>query len=111
MKHSKLPWKVEGVDTHDKTLVYCRIKSEGKSIAFAGVYKGVSAVANAEYIIEACNNYAALRSRVAELEEVLGIIRNYKNYATDGDLRADVVGEQMHVSDYAASVLDGEKAE
>ena len=51
--HTKGPWKAESVKS-DGTLVYKRIKAaNGKSVAFAGVYKGHDEEANARLIAEA----------------------------------------------------------
>lgn len=48
---------------------------------------------------------AAQARKSAELQEALGVIANYGNYATDGDLTSEFDG--LHVSEYAARALKG----
>lgn len=62
MKHTPGPWIAEMVENGEGTLVYGRIKEKGSrhSLAFAGVYEGHNAEANARLIaaapelLEAC---------------------------------------------------------
>ena len=57
MKHTPGPWVAQAIKGHNNTLVYKRIVANGEPIAFAGVYKGHNAEANAEFIVRACNSH------------------------------------------------------
>ena len=48
---------------------------------------------------------AALRSERDALKEALEYIRNYNNYASDGDVYIDDGNSYTHVSNYAESVI------
>ena len=74
MKHTSGKWYAEKVEAYDNTLVYMRIKSGEKSIAFAGVYKGHNAEANAHLM-------AAAPELLARIKMILKSRRNNKGEA------------------------------
>ncbi len=57
-KHTPTPWEALAINGSNDTLVYVRIGGpDGQGLAFAGVYKGHDAEANADLIVKAVNSY------------------------------------------------------
>lgn len=76
MNHTPTPWAVEYVYGGKATMVYARLYEVGRkshSVGFAGVYKCPTkeeAIANANFIVRACNAHDALVKALAEMVQV-----------------------------------------
>ena len=99
--HTKGPWKAESVKS-DGTLVYKRIKAaNGKSVAFAGVYKGHDEEANALLIAAAPELYQ---------EFIVSIERGFAlGYSCEDQLELykNITGEE-YVEEYHRRKAKGE---
>ena len=84
--HTKGPWKAESVKS-EGTLVYKRIVVGNKAVAFAGVYKGHDAEANARLIAQAPKLFDEL---LVSIERGLSL-----GYSCDDQLELykEIVGE------------------
>jgi hypothetical protein len=110
-EHTPTPWKAVDVSSTERSkrgIVYYQIKSANgakSSIGFAGVYEGKDAKANANFIIEAVNNYEDQSATIAELVGVLQKIVNWEIPQTSGRFWDD--GQPMSYS--AAYGSNGER--
>ena len=98
--HTKGPWKAESVKS-EGTLVYKRIVAGNKAVAFAGVYKGRDAEANARLIEQA-------PALLAELEKITAMFKNICEYNNDGWYSHQVEGDAIEDAEEAIRKARGE---
>lgn len=93
MKHSPLPWKI---DKGDELWILSSEESECVEGGYIPVAQPIEEY-DAEFIVEACNNYEALENNhqnlLAEHQEALAIIQEQRNTIQQLEARNDILAK------------------
>lgn len=91
LPHTKLPWKLHTLGGYSLL-----VSESGPLVAkLETVVQGFvvpigDAIANARFILVACNNYDSLRARLAEVEKELAELKTKLAYAEDAAAKGDL---------------------
>ena len=109
MKHSELPWKI------DKVNDLWILSSEESEYVERGYFPVAQPIeeSDAEFIVEACNNYEALETNyhnlLAEFQEVSAIAQEQKQTIEDGNaliVKLSInMGKLLNILDYYKDLL------
>jgi hypothetical protein len=110
IKHSPLPWKIDKED--DEIWILSSEESECVEGGYIPVAQSIE-VSDAEFIVEACNNYKALETNyhnlLAEFQEVSAISQEQKQtIEDDGALIVKLstnIGKLLNMMDYYKDLL------